>query len=127
MLQKCEGFDSKKMKTVVAVQPASKGPLSFEQWALLRYADVMSRNITVDRAIFSDLQNSGLSDREIVELTVAIGPYSGVSGFLVALDGAKRTYRASRTLYFLPLKLRISIYRIKCAYSIPLLRSLFGS
>ena len=86
MLQKCEGFDSEKMKTVATVQPADQGFLSFGQWVLLRYADAMMRDITVDRAIFSDLQKSGLSDREIVELTVAIGAYNGVSRFLVALD-----------------------------------------
>ncbi|KAL9468296.1 hypothetical protein ACSS6W_009990 [Trichoderma asperelloides] len=70
-LARCEGFDSAKLKI---------------QWAVLRYADAMTKDIAVHDTVFRDLRNSGLNDREIIELTLTIAAYNGVSRFLVALD-----------------------------------------
>ncbi|KAM0263185.1 hypothetical protein ACHAQJ_001340 [Trichoderma viride] len=89
-LKRFEGFDSAKIKVVETLQPSDKGPLSLDQWAVLRYADAMTKDITVDDTIFEHLQNSGLSDREIVELTLTVAAYNGVSRFLVALDVGER-------------------------------------
>lgn len=89
-LKRCEGFDSAKMRVVEMLQPSDKGPLSLDQWAVLRYADAMTKDITIDDAVFTELQNVGLSSREIVELTVAVAAYNGVSRILVALDVGER-------------------------------------
>jgi alkylhydroperoxidase family enzyme len=89
-LTRCEGFDSAKLKVVETLEPSNRGPLSLDQWAVLRYADAMTKDITVDDTVFGDLQDSGLSDREIVELTLAVAAYNGVSRFLVALDVGER-------------------------------------
>jgi alkylhydroperoxidase family enzyme len=89
-LKRCEGIDSEKLKVIEMVQPSDRGPLSLQQWAVLRYADAMTKDITVPDTIFRDLQNSELNDREITELTLTIAAYNGVSRFLVALDVGER-------------------------------------
>ncbi|KAM6487462.1 hypothetical protein HDV62DRAFT_349961 [Trichoderma sp. SZMC 28011] len=90
MLHRCEGFDSAKMKVVETLRPSDRGPLSLDQWAVLRYADAMTKDVAIEEEIFTELQNSGLNSREIVELTVAVAAYNGVSRFLVALDVGER-------------------------------------
>ncbi|KAL7917152.1 AhpD-like protein [Trichoderma austrokoningii] len=96
-LTRCEGFDSARLKIVETLQPSDRGPLSLQQWAVLRYADAMTKDITVDDAVFRDLQDSGLNDREIVELTLSVAAYNGVSRFLVALDVGERNSRHTLT------------------------------
>ncbi|EHK18827.1 uncharacterized protein TRIVIDRAFT_121115, partial [Trichoderma virens Gv29-8] len=90
MLHRCEGFGSAKMSVLETLQPSDRGLLSLDQWAVLRYADAITRNIAIEDEIFAELQNSGLSSREIVELTVAVAAYNGVSRFLFALDVGER-------------------------------------
>ncbi|KAH8124970.1 AhpD-like protein [Trichoderma asperelloides] len=68
-LARCEGFDSAKLKIVETLQPSDRGPLSLQQWAVLRYADAMTKDIAVHDT-----------------LTLTIAAYNGVSRFLVALD-----------------------------------------
>lgn len=96
-LTRCEGFDSAKFKVVETLQPSGRGPLSLQQWAVLRYADAMTKDITVSDTVFRDLQTSGLNDREIIELTLAIAAYNGVSRFLVALDVGERNSKPTET------------------------------
>lgn len=62
-LARCEGFDSAKLKIVETLQPSDRGPLSLQQWAVLRYADAMTKDIAVHDTVFRDLRNSGLNDR----------------------------------------------------------------
>ncbi|QYT05450.1 hypothetical protein H0G86_012343 [Trichoderma simmonsii] len=83
------------MKVVETLRPSERGPLSPDQWAVLRYADAMTKDIAIDEEIFTELQNSGLNSREIVELTVAVAAYNGVSRFLVALDVGERNSESS--------------------------------
>lgn len=96
-LTRCEGFDSAKLKIVETLQPSNGGSLSLQQWAVLRYADTMTKDITVPDRLFRDLQNSGLNDREIIELTLAVAAYNGVSRFLVALDVGERNSQPTLT------------------------------
>ncbi|KAL6892021.1 AhpD-like protein [Trichoderma evansii] len=95
VLARNEEFDVAKLEIVETIQPSGKGPLSFQQWAVLRYADAMTKEVRVDDAIFTDLRASGLNDRDIVELTLTVAAYNGVSRFLVALDVGERNSRAT--------------------------------
>lgn len=52
---------------------------------VLRYADAMTREVTVDQSLFDELK-SLFSEREVVEITATVGAYNLVSRFLVALD-----------------------------------------
>lgn len=80
------GFGSEKMSVVETLDPSSPGALNETQWAVLKYADAMTKDITVSDSIFNELSRVGLVNKEIVELTAAIAAYNGVSRFLVALD-----------------------------------------
>ncbi|KAI5860056.1 AhpD-like protein [Durotheca rogersii] len=60
--------------------------LDDKDWAVLRYADEMTRNVEVPDPVFDALK-ALCSDREIVEATTTIAAYNCVSRFLVALDG----------------------------------------
>lgn len=52
---------------------------------MLRYADAMTRDVSVDQRLFDEVK--GLFDeREVVELTAVVAAYNTVSRFLVALD-----------------------------------------
>ena len=56
------------------------------EWAVLKYADEMTRNVEVAPSTFEALKKVGLSEQEIVELTATVASYNMVSRFLVALD-----------------------------------------
>lgn len=64
--------------------------LSEPQWAVLDYADQMTRHVRVDEEVFGRLRDSfGESEgpsQKVVELTGVIAAYACVSRFLVALD-----------------------------------------
>jgi alkylhydroperoxidase family enzyme len=65
---------------------AREGPgLTPKQWAVLDYADQMTRLVKVEDTVFKRLQ-SFFSDREVVEVTAVVATYNCVSRFLVALD-----------------------------------------
>ncbi|KAL8418464.1 hypothetical protein RB594_001887 [Gaeumannomyces avenae] len=70
---------------VPAVEKSPDGLLSDRQWAVLRYADEMTRNVRVSDDTFT-LLKSLFSDREVVEITATVACYNCVSRFLVALD-----------------------------------------
>jgi 4-carboxymuconolactone decarboxylase len=56
-----------------------------EEQAVLRYAEELTKNVTVNDATFEELQNL-LSERCIVELTATIGYYSMACRILVGLQ-----------------------------------------
>ncbi|KAI1466109.1 AhpD-like protein [Daldinia caldariorum] len=62
-----------------------KGDLSDKEWAVLRYADEMTRNVKVSDQTFEALREL-CSEREVVEITATVAAYNCVSRFLVALD-----------------------------------------
>ncbi len=63
-----------------------RGALDDRQWAVLRYADAMTRDVAVPQSLFDDVKNAGFNNQEIVELTATVASYNLVSRFLVALD-----------------------------------------
>ncbi|RFU32160.1 hypothetical protein B7463_g4145, partial [Scytalidium lignicola] len=66
------------------------GPLNEEQWAVLRYADAMTRDVQVSDEIFEALRKAGLDNQAIVEVTATVAAYNCVGRFLVALDVGER-------------------------------------
>jgi alkylhydroperoxidase family enzyme len=63
--------------------------LSERQWAVLLYADEMTRNVQVTDETFA-MVRSIFTDQEVVELTATVACYNCVSRFLVALDVGER-------------------------------------
>jgi alkylhydroperoxidase family enzyme len=64
----------------------SKVPgLEDQERAILAYADAMTLDVRVSESVFQQLKEF-FSEREVVEITAAIGAYNCVSRFLVALD-----------------------------------------
>ncbi|QUC20295.1 uncharacterized protein UV8b_04536 [Ustilaginoidea virens] len=66
-------------------QSEKPAELSEKQWAVLVYADEMTRNVQVGDETFRQLK-SLFSDKEVVEITGTVAAYNCVSRFLVALD-----------------------------------------
>ncbi|KAI0099438.1 AhpD-like protein [Daldinia grandis] len=64
---------------------AEKAGLGEREWAVLRYADEMTRNVKVSEEVFGALRRV-CSEREVVEVTATVAAYNCVSRFLVALD-----------------------------------------
>jgi alkylhydroperoxidase family enzyme len=60
--------------------------LNEKQWAVLVYADEMTRDVHVKDTTFERLK-ALFSDQEVTEITATIACYNMVSRFLVALDG----------------------------------------
>jgi len=86
ILLKSEGFTEEKLKVVQELHPTDKGALDERQWATLRYADAMTRDIAVPQSLFDEIRSIGFSEQEVVELTTTVAAYNMVSRFLVALD-----------------------------------------
>lgn len=63
--------------------------LGEREWAVLRYADEMTRNVEVSDAVFAALRRV-CGEREVVEVTATVAAYNCVSRFLVALDVGER-------------------------------------
>ncbi|KAI8957868.1 AhpD-like protein [Daldinia sp. FL1419] len=59
--------------------------LGEREWAVLRYADEMTRRVSVSDEVFAALRRV-CSEREVVEVTATVAAYNCVSRFLVALD-----------------------------------------
>jgi len=59
-----------------------------QQIAVLRYADAMTKAVTVSNEVFNELKTS-FSDKEVVEVTATVAAYNCVSRFLVALNVAE--------------------------------------
>jgi alkylhydroperoxidase family enzyme len=90
-----EGNVAEKLEKMQELNPTENGPLSDSQWAVLRYTDVMTKDVKVPDEIFHALKDVGLNDKEIVELTVTVASYNMVSRFLVALDVAEKNDKGS--------------------------------
>ncbi|EGR50616.1 uncharacterized protein TRIREDRAFT_21746 [Trichoderma reesei QM6a] len=69
----------------VSEEAMEVGLLSERQWAVLVYADEMTRNVQVKDETFAALKGF-FSDQEVVEITATVAAYNCVSRFLVALD-----------------------------------------
>ncbi|KAI1778676.1 AhpD-like protein [Hypoxylon cercidicola] len=63
--------------------------LGDREWAVLRYADEMTRNVKVPEEVFAALRGV-CSEKEVVEVTATVAAYNCVSRFLVALDVGER-------------------------------------
>ncbi|GAP82746.2 putative carboxymuconolactone decarboxylase [Rosellinia necatrix] len=63
--------------------------LGDREWAVLRYADEMTRLVRVADATFDALR-AVCDDKEVVEVTATVAAYNCVSRFLVALDVGER-------------------------------------
>lgn len=48
------------------------GGLSGKQWAVVRFADAMTRDVRVDDAVFAELRKH-FSEQEVVEVTATVG------------------------------------------------------
>lgn len=67
------------------LHPTSQGALDAKEWATLRYADAMTRDVEVPQALFDEVK-ALFSEQEVVEITATVASYNLVSRFLVALD-----------------------------------------
>lgn len=74
-----------KLEVVSELDPTERGALSEREWAVLRYADAMTRDVSVPQGVFDELK-AVFSEREVVEITATVAAYNTVSRFLVALD-----------------------------------------
>ncbi|KAI1332705.1 AhpD-like protein [Xylariaceae sp. FL0255] len=63
--------------------------MSEREWAVLLYADEMTRNVRVTDETFARLK-AVCSHKEVVEVTATVAAYNCVSRFLVALDVGER-------------------------------------
>jgi alkylhydroperoxidase family enzyme len=86
ILLKSVGFTEAKLKIVQQLHPTAQGELNDQEWAVLLYADEMTRNVKVDDKTFERLRNVGFNEKGIVEITATVASYNLVSRFLVALD-----------------------------------------
>ncbi|PVH72200.1 hypothetical protein DL98DRAFT_611647 [Cadophora sp. DSE1049] len=94
ILLESENFNEEKLSVVKQAEPTNQGPLDDRQWATLRYADAMTRHVTVPQEIFDAVKAVGFTKQQIVELTATISGYNMVSRFLVALDIAEANSKA---------------------------------
>jgi len=86
ILLKTKGFSEDKLAVVKQLNPTSQGALDDRQWAVLRYSDAITKDVTVPQSVFDDLKKAGFNEQEIVEITLTCASYNMVSRFLVALD-----------------------------------------
>ncbi|TRX95779.1 hypothetical protein FHL15_003333 [Xylaria flabelliformis] len=70
-------------------EDARRDGLGEKEWAVLKYADQMTRVVRVDDATFEELRRL-CDEREVVEVTATVAAYNCVSRFLVALDVGER-------------------------------------
>ncbi|KAI1764188.1 AhpD-like protein [Hypoxylon sp. FL1150] len=63
--------------------------LGDREWAVVRYADEMTRKVKVSEEVFGALREV-CNEKEVVEVTATVAAYNCVSRFLVALDVGER-------------------------------------
>ncbi|TVY88958.1 hypothetical protein LAWI1_G003714 [Lachnellula willkommii] len=80
-----EGMKVLGEKEIGSQKEKEGGGLSAKQWAVVRFADAMTRDVRVGEAVFEGLRKH-FSEREVVEVTATVAAYNCVSRFLVALD-----------------------------------------
>jgi len=86
ILMKSAGFTEEKLSVVKQLRPKAQGALDNRQWAVLRFADAMTRDIAVPQSLFDEVKAAGFNEQQIVEITATVASYNMVSRFLVALD-----------------------------------------
>ncbi|KPI45828.1 uncharacterized protein AB675_946 [Cyphellophora attinorum] len=86
ILLAADGFTEAKLSVVQQLHPKSQGDLSDQEWAVLVYADEMTRNVKVSEETFGKLRSVGFGEKDVVEITATVASYNMVSRFLVALD-----------------------------------------
>ena len=94
ILARAAGFSDEKLSVVKELHPTAQGALDDRQWAVLRYADAMTRSVKVAQSLFDEVKAAGFSEQEMVELTVTVASYNMVSRFLVALDVGEQNGKA---------------------------------
>lgn len=67
------------------LHPTAQGSLDKHEWAVLRFADTMTRDVKVPQGLFDEVKGL-FSEQEVVEITATVASYNLVSRFLVALD-----------------------------------------
>lgn len=86
ILLNSKDFTKGKLEVVKQLNPTDKGALDNGQWAVLRYCDAMTKDVTVSRSLFDEVKKTGFSEKEIVEITMTCASYNMVSHFLLALN-----------------------------------------
>ena len=69
--------------------------LTAKQLAVLRYTDAMTKEVQVNKDMFSGVQQY-FNNREVVEITATIAAYNCCSRFLVALDVGESNDRGAQ-------------------------------
>ena len=72
-------------------KPTSRGKLSHRQWAVLQYADAMTRRATIPQQKVEDLRAARINQQEIVEMTATVAAYNLTCRFVLALDVSEGT------------------------------------
>ena len=70
---------------IKAVLEGSREGLSEAQWAVVQFAEAMTRDVKVPKEIFERLRQ-WLNDRQMVEITATVAALNCAARFLVALD-----------------------------------------
>jgi len=70
-LAKDGGVSEEGLKTLEERDPAGKGDLTEKQWAVVKYTDAMTANVSVGQEIFDELKKH-FSEQEIVEITATV-------------------------------------------------------
>ena len=86
MLLHTPGFTEEKLNVVKTLHPTEQGALDDQEWAVLLYADEMTRSVKVADATFERLRRAQFTDKEIVEITATAAAYNAASRLLVALE-----------------------------------------
>ncbi|KAG9252019.1 AhpD-like protein [Emericellopsis atlantica] len=84
-----QGMEAVKVEERLEGDVKEGSDLSEKQWAVLVYADEMTRDVHVKEATFERLKGL-FTDQEITEITATVACYNMVSRFLVALDVGER-------------------------------------
>ena len=63
---------------VEQLHPTTQGALNDRQWATLRYADAMTRDVSVPQTLFDEVKKH-FNEQEVVELTATVATYNLVS------------------------------------------------
>ncbi|KAJ9622506.1 hypothetical protein H2204_011519 [Knufia peltigerae] len=96
ILLKTAGFTEEKMNVVKQLHPKEQGALDDRQWAVLRFADAMTREVAVPQNLFDEVKAAGFTQQQIVELTATVASYNMVTRFLVALDVAEENTKSPK-------------------------------
>lgn len=86
LLEESDGFTEEQFAIVKQTLPTSQGTLNDQQWAVLRYADAMTKDVSVSQTLFDAVMATGFGNQQMLELTATIAIYNMVGRFLVALD-----------------------------------------